>query len=307
LSGCFVDVQLKRSYLVLLPTAQLVDLCLSLDKHVPEHIRPTLWPSDIQTAVDNLQRPQATSSPSPLPATEPNPTSSPPSTNRQDETTATAVSEDAQSSNTAIRDLAAVLQAAASAQRETSPPVASSSTAPSVTDPQTQSTSTAPQRSKSAQPAYPHIPFYSMFQNAYPSQQSPYTPYLYGPYGGAPPAPPPLSNMYAHMYPSTSADRRDMLPEDLPSYEDMICEALADIKDPEGCMPRILFLWMSDHYPLQVNFRPSASQALQKAFKRGRLLKGTDGKYKLNPDWSGGGGVNAVFYCISLSLTCNIV
>jgi len=35
------------------------------------------------------------------------------------------------------------------------------------------------------------------------------------------------------------------------------------------------------------NFRPSASQALQKAFKRGRLQKvGTN--YRLNPDWSGG-------------------
>ncbi len=35
------------------------------------------------------------------------------------------------------------------------------------------------------------------------------------------------------------------------------------------------------------NFRPSASQALQKAFKRGRLQKvGTN--YRLNADWAGG-------------------
>ncbi|KIO18630.1 hypothetical protein M407DRAFT_31706 [Tulasnella calospora MUT 4182] len=35
------------------------------------------------------------------------------------------------------------------------------------------------------------------------------------------------------------------------------------------------------------NFRPSAHQALQKAFKRGRLQK-VGSKYRLNPNWSGG-------------------
>lgn len=35
------------------------------------------------------------------------------------------------------------------------------------------------------------------------------------------------------------------------------------------------------------NFRPSASQALQKAYKRGRLEK-VGGKYRLNPNWEGG-------------------
>ena len=35
------------------------------------------------------------------------------------------------------------------------------------------------------------------------------------------------------------------------------------------------------------NFRPSASQALQKAYKRGRLEK-IGGKYRLNPNWEGG-------------------
>jgi len=41
------------------------------------------------------------------------------------------------------------------------------------------------------------------------------------------------------------------------------------------------------HYPLQQNFRPSASQALHKALKRGRLEK-VGGKYRLNPSWGGG-------------------
>lgn len=68
----------------------------------------------------------------------------------------------------------------------------------------------------------------------------------------------------------------------------MIVEALIDFGDPEGCAPKALFSWMASHYPLQSNFRPSASQALQKAFKRGRLEKGDNGKYRLNVNWEGG-------------------
>jgi hypothetical protein len=68
----------------------------------------------------------------------------------------------------------------------------------------------------------------------------------------------------------------------------MIVEALMDFGDPEGCAPKALFSWMASHYPLQSNFRPSASQALQKAFKRGRLEKGNNGKYRLNVNWEGG-------------------
>uniref|UniRef100_V5F1Q3 Histone H1 n=2 Tax=Kalmanozyma brasiliensis (strain GHG001) TaxID=1365824 RepID=V5F1Q3_KALBG len=49
--------------------------------------------------------------------------------------------------------------------------------------------------------------------------------------------------------------------------------------------PRTLFNWMQDTYPLMKKFRPSAHQALQKAFKRGRLLK-TGSLYRINPSWS---------------------
>ncbi|KII90746.1 hypothetical protein PLICRDRAFT_174117 [Plicaturopsis crispa FD-325 SS-3] len=76
--------------------------------------------------------------------------------------------------------------------------------------------------------------------------------------------------------------------EDLPSYEEMIVEALMDFQDPEGSAPKNLFTWMAERYPLQTNFRPSASQALQKAFKRGRLEKSDGGKYRLNAAWEGG-------------------
>ncbi|OCH87717.1 hypothetical protein OBBRIDRAFT_135507 [Obba rivulosa] len=93
----------------------------------------------------------------------------------------------------------------------------------------------------------------------------------------SPPHPPPHSHPHPHAH-----------AEDLPSYEDMIVEALLDTADPEGAAPKDLFAWMALRYPLQTNFRPSASQALQKAFKRGRLEKTPSGKYRLNPTWEGG-------------------
>jgi hypothetical protein len=68
----------------------------------------------------------------------------------------------------------------------------------------------------------------------------------------------------------------------------MIVEALTDFGDPDGAQPKELFSWMAARYPLQANFRPSASQALQKAFKKGRFLKNSSGLYRLNPSWEGG-------------------
>lgn len=68
----------------------------------------------------------------------------------------------------------------------------------------------------------------------------------------------------------------------LPSYEDMIVEGLRVMGQAP---PRTLFNWMQVTYPLTKKFRPSAHQALQKAFKRGRLLK-TGSNYRINPSWS---------------------
>ena len=68
----------------------------------------------------------------------------------------------------------------------------------------------------------------------------------------------------------------------------MIVEALLDCGEAEGAAPKDLFTWMASRYPLQTNFRPSASQALQKAYKRGRLEKRSGGKYRLNANWEGG-------------------
>lgn len=82
------------------------------------------------------------------------------------------------------------------------------------------------------------------------------------------------------------AMREHRITSALPSYEDMIVEGLQAIGDVNGTPPRMLFHWMEDTYPLMKNFRPSASQALQKAFKRGRLLK-MGSLYRINPDWDG--------------------
>lgn len=77
-------------------------------------------------------------------------------------------------------------------------------------------------------------------------------------------------------------------------------EALLEMGDPEGAAPKDLFTWMGSRYPLQTNFRPSASQALQKAYKRGRLEKRAGGRYRLNPTWEGGAVSDG--FCIARGL-----
>jgi hypothetical protein len=78
-----------------------------------------------------------------------------------------------------------------------------------------------------------------------------------------------------------------LTPDEMPSYEEMLVEALEACGDPAGAPPKVLFQWMEATYPLHSNFRPSASQALQKAFKRGRLNKSESGKYSVNASWEG--------------------
>jgi hypothetical protein len=72
---------------------------------------------------------------------------------------------------------------------------------------------------------------------------------------------------------------------DLPHYELMIVNALTAINDPNGSPPKTIWDWMNSNYPCNPKFRASASQALQKALKKGRLLK-TGSLYKINPDFN---------------------
>lgn len=100
--------------------------------------------------------------------------------------------------------------------------------------------------------------------------------------------------------------------DDLPSYEDMLVQALIEINDPAGVQPRTMFSWMASRYPLQTNFRPSASQALQKAYKRGRFEKSEDGRYRLNIAWEGGSvcyislSFSGILQLIYLVLLCRL-
>ncbi|KAG9293262.1 hypothetical protein G9A89_010633 [Geosiphon pyriformis] len=72
----------------------------------------------------------------------------------------------------------------------------------------------------------------------------------------------------------------------LPSYEEMIVEALTAINNPDGSQPKHIFDKMESTYPLHAKFRASASQALQKAVRKGRVFKlGT--VYILNPTYTG--------------------
>lgn len=108
------------------------------------------------------------------------------------------------------------------------------------------------------------------------------------------------------MYTRPPVTHPDGSTEDLPSYEEMIVNALVEHPDPEGAPPKDLFAWMAARYPLQTNFRPSASQALQKAFKRGRLEKGPGGKYRLNASWEGG-SVSPLLLSNSLSVGADAI
>ena len=130
-----------------------------------------------------------------------------------------------------------------------------------------------PQPGFSPPMAYPHNPYYPAHSAAYAYPHPAYTAYPPIQNGHLTPLPPPPEGVNT---------------DDLPSYEEMIAEALSSTTDPEGYAPKDLFTWMASRYPLQSNFRPSASQALQKAYRRGRFEKSAGGKYRLNPAWDGG-------------------
>ncbi|KAI0322005.1 hypothetical protein OF83DRAFT_77318 [Amylostereum chailletii] len=315
---------LKRTYLTLLPPTQLLELCLAFEAHVPLAVRNSLWPSDLKAAVAGLQHPYATPTsqpppPPPPPVQNPSipPPQPPPPTVRNDDPPMASLREDEPPqhppvSEDVLRSLAAVLNAASAStsngdssqtNASTQPtsqtpsatpslpqqPAASSSGAPYAQTPYGYAQQTQP---SSKQSAYPHAPYYTQpgYSGHYPY---PYPP-TYGssqayaasssqqPQAGPSTPRPPLQSRY------TSKEPVKAHTEDLPSYEDMIVEALLDINDLDGCVPKTLFQWMAEHYPLQSNFRPSASQALQKAYKRGRLDKSATGRYKINASWDGG-------------------
>ncbi|KAG8214557.1 hypothetical protein J3R82DRAFT_9619 [Butyriboletus roseoflavus] len=268
---------IKRQYLGLLPPQQIIDICLTFEAHVPLQIKSSVWPYDIRAAIASIQAQKA-----------------------QVSQTQTSLQSDVPSRTSAPDVDSSSGEKTRQPSAEFITTAGSPASVPSVSKPvtsQSQIPPTAPGPHHPHQPyyhpTYPHAPYYTPphatygYPHPYPSYPQPPAPYpvnpgshhpplftntsLVHPPHPAPEPPPPLNNA-----------------DDLPSYEEMIVEALLDSGDPEGCAPKSLFSWMAMHYPLQMNFRPSASQALQKAYKRGRLEKGSNGKYRLNENWEGG-------------------
>ena len=283
---------IKRQYLGLLAPQQIIDICLTFEAHAPLHIKSSVWPYDIRAAIAAIQAQKAQ-----VPQTQTSPESGTPSKTSASSGDTLSVEETAQPQPS-------------SSHQSTPAPAQAGPPANTPSGSQAVASQPVPPTTPSAQyphhpyyhPTYPHAPYYGLPHGTY-SYPHPYPSY---------PQPPPVypvnpTNHHSPLFTSTPLVHPHPGPEplptlnsvdDLPSYEEMIVEALLDSGDPEGCAPKSLFSWMAMHYPLQTNFRPSASQALQKAYKRGRLEKGSNGKYRLNENWEGGN------VCTQVPLSC---
>ncbi|KAG8744197.1 hypothetical protein FRC10_010663 [Ceratobasidium sp. 414] len=297
----FCDATLKRTFLSLLPHNALVDLVLALDAGTA----PAVFPADLQAEVKRLQAanestnaadPDADGEGSPDPQPAPVQVSRAPSV---------PPAGGPRTRAGAARAYAASLATSKDAASGRPSPAPGGISFPSVSSPEQGTSAFAPV----PQP-YPslvvHLP------GASPPAPAPATPIAPAPVTGPPPIPEwrspssepsvngstgPIRNtpgkktrtgVVGGFNPITAVGPSS---EGLPSYEEMIVLALMENQNGEGSAPKDVFAWMSARWPLNANFRPSASQALQKAFKRGRLEKvGT--KYKLNPNWHGGATTN---------------
>lgn len=259
------------------------------EAHVPLHVQASVWPIDLKAAIAAMHQKLLP----PPPASNANVSREPtPSEKRHgDEPPPMASLRD--TSQPVPPDKPPETTSAAPERKNATP-------GPSTNPIQTVSTTVPPNQPVSiSQPAYPHQPYGVTQQATYPhapyytasgsSYSYPHTTSGYTPYSsngsfshtGPPPNPFPNTTPISH-------HGSEVSPADLPSYEEIIAEALAECADPEGSVPKNIFTWMSSRYPLQSNFRPSASQALQKAYKRGRFEKSNTGKYRLSPMWEGG-------------------
>ncbi|OJA17230.1 hypothetical protein AZE42_00182 [Rhizopogon vesiculosus] len=298
---------IKRQYLGLLPPPQIIDICLTFEAHAPLHVKSTVWPYDIRAAIaaiqaqnaQNSQPPSAQQSSPPVDATYQSISSSTPNDSPSETGDNATASSSEQPQSTALAPAvthgvpsdSATPHLPAAAHSHPHPPLQQ----PPLPPPPVPHPHYPHQ--PYYHPSYPHAPYYPAPPPAHYSFPHPYPPFPHPPQAqypqNLPPPPPPshpppLFTTAPLTHPSHPPDPSSNSVDDLPSYEEMIVEALIDSGDPEGRAPKALFSWMASHYPLQSNFRPSASQALQKAFKRGRLEKGNNGKYRLNNNWEGG-------------------
>ncbi|KAJ7695906.1 hypothetical protein B0H17DRAFT_1054209 [Mycena rosella] len=259
------DHDLKRQYLALLPPQQVIDICLTLDIHVPLALKRNIWPTDFRGTIATMQN---------------------------------VVPK--------VEETSATIPPMGSLPEDKKPQPPTESKPPDKQQP-TAGPSKPPAPSLqpyafSTQPAYPHAPYYQALPAgyapysypAYPPPANGFPPGAYPapaqpfPPAGYPQHPNPFFAATAVHHPESSIPNPAADDTDLPSYEDMIVEGLNAVGDPDGMAPKDLFNWMAARYPVQSNFRPSASQALQKAYRRGRFEKSTGGRYRLNPTWEGG-------------------
>ncbi|KIY72006.1 hypothetical protein CYLTODRAFT_486784 [Cylindrobasidium torrendii FP15055 ss-10] len=318
----------KRQYLEKLPLAQIVEICLLFEVHVPQYVRLWVWPEDI---LNGYIPPPRTSQPPSLPTPAPAVAAAAPAQNGLPIMSALVAPQ----GGNAQPDVSSV-PAPEPSPSSNPPPVASSSAskpstpAAPVVQPLPEASTPAPAPVASPVPVatpavaptpapapvpavpqamagYPHQPYgYSSYAAYYPHlwphpyAQMPYavpappstsntTTYQAAAYQAAQPAPayapPPPPPVQADPIPSQPSRDTD----EMPSYEDMIVEALSDTRELDGIAPKDVYTWMAANYPVQANFRPSASQALQKAYRKGRFVKSSSGKYKLNPAFTGVG------------------
>ncbi|KAF7365089.1 H15 domain-containing protein [Mycena venus] len=233
------------------PPQQVIDICLTLDIHVPVALKRNIWPTDFKTVIASMQNL--------VPKLEETATSIPPVNGTSNPQGTTDKSPQAST--------------------EPKPPDKQPTAGPSKPPLQPYGFST--------QPAYPHTPYYQALPPGFTPYSYPTYPPPHGAYLSHQPFPPSAYAAGHALFQETTLPPTATEDTDLPSYEDMIVEGLIAVDDPNGMAPKDLFNWMAARYPVQSNFRPSASQALQKAFRRGRFQKSSDGKYRLNPNWEG--------------------
>ncbi|KAK0464429.1 uncharacterized protein EV420DRAFT_1725081 [Desarmillaria tabescens] len=298
------DHDIKRRYLALLPPQQIIEICLTLEFHVPLYVKSSVWPADINAAIATIEgRPSSNGTPE--------------SDAKKDDPPlmdSLVPTEDEELPEKEQQEPEEKSEDESPSTEESKPPEKQGSPTPvPVSKPATTTTAVTSAVSPSPKPAatvvptptvrptaYPHQPYgYHAYPHAsyYPQHAWPY-PHL--PYPPPPPAqvpspyhPPPVAAAFSHTSyqntppPPSSEPTQPTSEDNLPSYEDMIVEALVDANDPDGIAPKDVYAWMAAHYPVQANFRPSASQALQKAYRRGRFEKSSSGKYRLNPEYKG--------------------
>ncbi|KAJ7442656.1 hypothetical protein FB451DRAFT_1057405, partial [Mycena latifolia] len=258
------DHDLKRQYLALLPPQQVIDICLTLDIHVPLALKRNIWPTDFRGTIATMQNlvPKLEETATPIPPV---------------------------GSSNSTPNPQGLENKSPQPSTEPKPPDKQPTAGPSKPSLQPYGFST--------QPAYPHTPYYQALPPGYAPYSYPAYPAPPGTYPATPqPFPPPGYPQHASLFAASLHHPESSIPlpnpvtddTDLPSYEDMIVEGLNAVGDPEGMAPKDLFNWMAARYPVQSNFRPSASQALQKAFRRGRFEKLPGGRYRLSASWEGG-------------------